>query len=390
MVIGGTIFPHKRIHKATWISPDHTTENRIDHICTNKKFRRTTGDVRTRRWADIASHHHLVVANLKLKLKKNWTNCTTKIQYILPSRYQQNQRIQDTSQQQVPSLTGSTRERRNYYGGQLVRYQKALASTCKDVLGLKKHHHKEWISMETLNRIKERNNKKAAINNSRTRTEKVQAQAEYIDANKQMGRVFEKLLNRPAPMNPSDIEAAYTDLPIDVNPPTTEEIRMAVRQIKSWKAAGPHNIPAEALKSDIEVNTNMLHLLFRKIWEEEHVPMNWKEGHLIKVPKRGDPSKYENCQYQGKFLTVLLNRMKDAVDAQLQDQKAGFHKDRSCTDQIVTLRIIVEQSVEWNSSLYINFIDYETAFDSVDRRTLWRLLRHYGVPEKIINIIQNS
>ncbi|CAH8650842.1 unnamed protein product [Schistosoma guineensis] len=82
--------------------------------------------------------------------------------------------------------------------------------------------------------------------------------------------------------------------------------------------------------------------------------------------------------------------MKDAVDAQLRDQQAGFRKDRSCTDQVATLRIIVEQSVEWNSSLYINFIDYEKAFDSVDRRTLWKLLRHYGVPEKIVNIIRNS
>jgi hypothetical protein len=33
------------------------------------------------------------------------------------------------------------------------------------------------------------------------------------------------------------------------------------------------------------------------------------------------------------------------------------------------------------SSLYINFIDYEKAFDSVDKETLWKLLRHYGVPE---------
>ncbi|VDP58389.1 unnamed protein product, partial [Schistosoma curassoni] len=51
LVIGGTIFPHKCIHKATWISPDHTTENQIDHICINKKFRRTMEDVRTRRGA---------------------------------------------------------------------------------------------------------------------------------------------------------------------------------------------------------------------------------------------------------------------------------------------------------------------------------------------------
>ncbi|VDP43849.1 unnamed protein product [Schistosoma curassoni] len=33
-------------------------------------------------------------------------------------------------------------------------------------------------------------------------------------------------------------------------PPTIEEIRMAIRQIKSGKVTGPDNIPAEALKSD--------------------------------------------------------------------------------------------------------------------------------------------
>ncbi|KAH9587772.1 Craniofacial development protein 2 [Schistosoma haematobium] len=37
LVIGGTIFPHKRIHKNTWTSPDHSAQNQIDHICINKK-----------------------------------------------------------------------------------------------------------------------------------------------------------------------------------------------------------------------------------------------------------------------------------------------------------------------------------------------------------------
>ncbi|VDP44279.1 unnamed protein product [Schistosoma margrebowiei] len=128
---------------------------------------------------------------------------------------------------------------------------------------------------------------------------------------------------------------------------------MAVRLIKNEKATGPDNIPAEALKSDIEATTKMLYLLFKKIWEEEQVPMDWKEGHLVKIPKKKDLNKCENYRgitllsIPGKvFNRVLLNRMKDAVDAQLRDQQAGFRKDRSCADQIATLWIIVEQSVE--------------------------------------------
>ena len=70
-------------------------------------------------------------------------------------------------------------------------------------------------------------------------------------------------------------------------------------------------------------------------------------------------------------------------------------KNRYCTDQIVTLRIcrqriILEQSLEQNSSLYVNLVDYEKAFDSVDRECLWKLMRHFGMPEKITNNIQNS
>ncbi|VDO52902.1 unnamed protein product [Schistosoma margrebowiei] len=61
---------------------------------------------------------------------------------------------------------------------------------------------------------------------------------------------FKELLNRPAPLNPPNIEAAPTDLPTNVGPPTIEEISMTIRQIKSGKAAGPDNIPAEALKAD--------------------------------------------------------------------------------------------------------------------------------------------
>jgi len=49
----------------------------------------------------------------------------------------------------------------------------------------------------------------------------------------------------------------------------------------------------------------------------------------------------------GKVLNrILLDRIKDAVDPKLRDQQAGFRRNRSCADQITSLRIIIEQSLE--------------------------------------------
>ncbi|KAJ3581662.1 hypothetical protein NHX12_016403, partial [Muraenolepis orangiensis] len=70
LVIGGSVFQHKNIHKATWVSPDHTTENQIDHICISQKFRHSLLDVRARRGADAGSDHHLLTAKIQLKLKR--------------------------------------------------------------------------------------------------------------------------------------------------------------------------------------------------------------------------------------------------------------------------------------------------------------------------------
>ncbi|VDO79247.1 unnamed protein product [Schistosoma margrebowiei] len=81
LVIDGTIFPHKLMHKASLISPDHSPKNQIGHIRINKKFIRSMEDVRTRRGADIASdRNQLVVAKMKLKVKKHSRTGKTALQ----------------------------------------------------------------------------------------------------------------------------------------------------------------------------------------------------------------------------------------------------------------------------------------------------------------------
>ena len=116
---------------------------------------------------------------------------------------------------------------------------------------------------------------------------------------------------------------------------------------------------------------------------------------MINLPKKGD---LRDCNtYRGIMLLsvpgkvlnrIKLEKVREAVDPKLRDQQAGLGRNRSCADQIASLGIIVEQSTELNSTIYINFIDFEKAFDSVDREILWKLLRHYGVPDKILSLIR--
>ena len=89
------------------------------------------------------------------------------------------------------------------------------------------------------------------------------------------------------------------------------------------------------------------------------------------------------------FCRIILDRIQSALDSQLRKEQAGFRQDKSCTDQIATLRIIIEQCVEWQTPLYVNFVDFEKAFDSLDREVLWKLLGQYGLPSKIISLIKN-
>ncbi|VDP43432.1 unnamed protein product [Schistosoma curassoni] len=131
-------------------------------------------DVRTRRGVDIASDHHLVVANLKLKLKKNWTTGQTTLQRFNTDFLRDTNKFNEFKMalnSRFQALQDLLKEEEATIEDKWKGIKEALTSTFQEVLGLMKHHHKERISIETLDKIEERKNKKTAINNRSIRVD---------------------------------------------------------------------------------------------------------------------------------------------------------------------------------------------------------------------------
>jgi len=127
------------------------------------------------------------------------------------------------------------------------------------------------------------------------------------------------------------------------------------------------------------------------------MPNDWKCGLLIKIPTKGDTANCDNCRDitllsipSKVFTRILLNRIKEHVNYTLRREQAGFHPNRSCIDQINTLRIIIELCVEWSSRLYAVFIDFEKAFNLVNREAMWKEVKNYRVPKQIVDLIKET
>ena len=69
LVIGGSVYKHKDIHKVTCASPDGRTKNQNDFISISTKWRRRLLDTKVRRGTDFCSDHYLVQGTLQIKLK---------------------------------------------------------------------------------------------------------------------------------------------------------------------------------------------------------------------------------------------------------------------------------------------------------------------------------
>ena len=72
----------------------------------------------------------------------------------------------------------------------------------------------------------------------------------------------------------------------------------------------------------------------------------------------------------------------------LPEAQIGFRQNRSTTDMMFAIRRLQELARKKRFHLYVCFIDFATAHDSVDRTFLWAILARFGLPQNIISVIR--
>ncbi|KAK3507851.1 hypothetical protein QTP70_001422 [Hemibagrus guttatus] len=174
-----------------------------------------------------------------------------------------------------------------------------------------------------------------------------------------------------------------------------DEVRKALKRMKSGKAVGPDDIPVEVWKCLGEAAVEFLASLFNRVLESERMPEEWRRSVLVPIFKnKGDVQSCSN--YRGiKLMSHTMKVWERVVEARLRkvveicEQQYGFMPRKSTTDAIFALRILMEKYRDGQRELHCVFVDLEKVYDRVPREELWYCMRKSGVAEKYVRVVQD-
>ena len=143
------------------------------------------------------------------------------------------------------------------------------------------------------------------------------------------------------------------------------------------KASGCDGIPVELLKTPKKDAINVLHSIYQQIWKAQQWPQDWKRSILTPIAKKGNAKECANHQtiapisHASKvMLKILQARLQHCANKEHSDVQDGFRKGRGTRDQIANIHWIIEKAREFQKNIYLCFINYIKAFDSVDHNKL--------------------
>ncbi len=205
---------------------------------------------------------------------------------------------------------------------------------------------------------------------------------------------YEELYKSTNKNNKTTWENQLVDME-QIPPIMEDEVEAILGKSKSSKVAGPDLIENEILKNFKKELKKVLTKLFERIINEEIIPIQWNVAEIILLHKKGNRNQIDNyrpisltsnlCKI---FAKIIKERVHDQLDWEQAGTQAGFRKDRSTIDQIFIINQIIEKTHEYNLPVYMMFVDFRKAFDTVDHTFLWEALRNQGINWKYIKVIK--
>ena len=206
---------------------------------------------------------------------------------------------------------------------------------------------------------------------------------------------FKELLN---PNKPPDRNEEANELPFQnvqpyIDEPTLQEVENEIARLNNFKSPGIDNLPGELFKYGGNALCMEIHELIVRIWNGEELPEEWRTSILCPIYKKGD--KLECSNHRGIallnvaykiFANILYQRLRPYMESIVSEYQCGFRVGRSTTDQLFSIRQILEKCKEYNVEIHQLFVDFKAAYDSVIRRKLWRVMEEFGIPGKLISL----
>lgn len=178
----------------------------------------------------------------------------------------------------------------------------------------------------------------------------------------------------------------------------TDELEDHISALKVGKAEGPDGLKAEALKNADTKSKEAMRTILNNCLKGLHFPVGWRNARIHPILKKGDPTVPAN--YRGiaignsmykLYASILGTRLEKFVEDNnlLPDSQNGFRKLRSAIDNIYIMNHIITRAIRKKRRVFCAFIDFKAAFDTVDRKLLFKRLEKIGIPEYIVMAIKN-
>jgi hypothetical protein len=181
--------------------------------------------------------------------------------------------------------------------------------------------------------------------------------------------------------------------------PTYLEVRDYVMKMGNEKSPGGNTIPVEYYKAIMREEgggSEKLLSIITAFWNDPStINEDWLSSLLKLVPKKGNKRMLKNWRpvslldVCSKIVSGIIGQrlMRLLRDIGLEAQN-GFMFGRGTPDGIASLLTAIRKRAEAGRHTYALFVDLVKAFDTVSRECMLKILAKYGVPEKMVKIIE--